>query len=488
MTLTLHGRGDLTVANFHRVVWKGEPAILSGQAVATIDAARQAFLRYCERNPGQSIYGVTSGYGSNAKRRMADDESLAFHSRALSVGAMSFGEPLPERVVRGILFARLANLIDGHGATSSRIVQAVVEMLNGTRPVPAVPRDGNGSAGEILALYHLFAPLSDVFRMEIKEKGPLTNGAPCAAALVTDAALRARRRWDLACEVLALSIEAFKAPLQAYDPVLSALWNDPDAGAALARLGDLLAGAEADRRSYQAPVSYRILPRILGRAHRSLRAAEQTAGDLLPAVTDNPVYLPPTDEFPDGRCFSTGGYHDSHAVPAMTALAADCADLCLIAERHASKLLDGTASGLPDKLTRDPKRVAGGAAALSYAPMAIVGFLEAARAAATTTLLPGSEGGAFGQDDVASPVFPAWEKHETAGLALERSLAVLSAVASQALWVTSRPAPSALRRRLGQIRASVPPVDDVAPRILGHDCGRLAGAFAAETRDSERGS
>jgi histidine ammonia-lyase len=391
---------------------------------------------------------------------------------------MSFGDPLPEHAVRGILFARLANLIEGHGATTLRVVEAIVEMLNGDRPVPPVPGDGNGAAGEILALYHLFAPLTEAFRMEIKEKGPLTNGAPCAAALLADVALQARQRWQLATALFALSAEALRAPLAAYDPVLAELWNDPDAGAALQRLNTLLACAAGERRSFQAPVSFRILPRVLGRLHRALRRAEETAAAILPAVTDNPVYLPPTPEHPDGRSFSTGGYHDSHAVPAIDALTREWADLALIAERHTTKLLDGPVSGLPDKLARGS--VAGGAIALGYAPMASVGFLESARQAATTTLLPGAEGGAFGQDDVVSPVFQAWHKHERAALSFERALAVLAAVASQALWVTDRTAPPALAPLLVQIRAVVPPVDDVAPRTLGHDCGRLAEDFRAE--------
>ncbi len=485
MTVAIEGRGDLTLAGFERVAWRGERVALGVPVKQRVEAARAAFLRFCANNPDVAIYGVTSGYGQNARRQMGEDEAAGFASLSLAAGAMSFGDPLPGRIVRGILFARLANLVDGHGATGWRIVEAVAAMLNGERPVPPVPRDGNGSAGEILALYHLFAPLSDAFRMELKEKGPLTNGAPCAAALLADAALAARRRWNLACEVFALSVEGFRAPLQAYDPALAGLWNDADAGAALARFAALLAGAAAERRGYQAPVSYRILPRVLGRAHRALRTAGETAEAILPAVTDNPVYLPPDESapdasFPDGRCFSTGGYHDSHAVPAMDALAADCADLCLIAERHASKLLDANISGLPEKLARDPRRVAGGTAALAYAPMASVGFLEQARSAATTTLLPGSEGGAFGQDDVVSPVFAAWEKQETAGRALERSLAVLAAVASQALWVTERPAPPALRGRLDGIRAGFAPVDDVAPRILGRDGDALARAFRRE--------
>lgn len=480
MVVTIKSRADLTLEGYERVAWHGAPAAFGPDVEPRVTAARAAFLRYVAANSETAIYGATSGYGQNARRRMSEEEASAFHARSLATGAMSFGDPLPRRIVRGILYARLANLVDGHGATTWRVVEAVLAMLNGERPVPAVPRQGNGSAGEILALYHLFAPLSDAFRMEIKEKGPLSNGAPCAAALVADAALAARRRWHLALEILALSVEAMKAPLEAYDPALAALWNDPDAGVVLDRLQALLAGGTPHRRAYQAPVSYRILPRVLGRAFGDLALAEAVAGATLAAVTDNPVYLPPDAAHPDGRSFSTGGYHDGRAVPAMDALAADCADLCLIAERHTSKLLDGAISGLPDKLASGQGGIAGGAVSLAYAPMASVGYLEDARAAATTTLLPGSEGGAFGQDDVASPVFLAWDKQEAAGLALERSLALLAAVASQALHVTGRPAPPALRERLQAIRSLFPPVDDIAPRILGHDAAALAAAFRRE--------
>jgi histidine ammonia-lyase len=479
MAVTIERRSDLTLAHFERVVWQGERLEAGASIEAAVTGMREAFLRYCAR-PGTTVYGVTSGYGTNARRRMSEEEAQAFHAKSLAAGAMSFGEPLALRAVRGILFARLANLVEGHGATSFGVVQAVIEMLNGERIVPPVPRQGTGCAGEILPLYHLFAPLSDAFRMEIKEKGPLSNGAPCAAALIADAALSARRRLDLALEIFALSIEAMRAPLEAYDPVLAELWNDADAGFVLKRLQTLLAGAGGERRSFQAPVSWRILPRVLGRATRTQRRAAETAEAILPAVTDNPVFLPPDASHPDGRSFSTGGYHDSHAVPALDDLAAAAADLCLIAERHVGKLLDGAASGLPDKLARPGPSIAGGAVALAYAPMASVGFLEEARQAATTTLFAGAEGGAFGQDDVTSPVFPAWEKQEAAGLALERSLAILAAVASQALFVTDRAPLPALAERLAGIRAAFAPVDDIAPRILGNDAARLAAAFRTE--------
>ncbi|TIW84737.1 MAG: histidine ammonia-lyase, partial [Mesorhizobium sp.] len=90
-----------------------------------------------------------------------------------------------------------------------RIALAVAAMLDG-RPMPTVPSSGQGGAGEILALYPLFAELSTRFDLEIKERGSLINGSPCAAALLADAALAARRRLQMAHKVFALSIEAFR--------------------------------------------------------------------------------------------------------------------------------------------------------------------------------------------------------------------------------------------------------------------------------------
>ena len=64
---------------------------------------------------------------------------------------------------------------------------------------------------------------------------------------------------------------------------------------------------------------------------------------------------------------------------------------------------------------------------------------------AQPTLLPGSESGGFGQDDVASPVFLAWSKLDRAGLLLDQTLATLAPIACRALSVTGRAVPEALR-------------------------------------------
>ncbi len=475
MTVVLNRRADINLGSYRRVAWQGEGVRLSEAAMKTIADCRSSFLQLIDKDPSVVIYGVTTAMGELASHRLSPGERERHARLKPFAAATSFGDPLPERVVRGIVLARLANFVEGHAATTPRIATAVAAMLDGA-PLPAVPGAGQGGAGEILALYPLFAGLAERFELEVKERGSLINGSPCAAALIADAALAARRRLDLAHQVFALSIEAFCAPLEHYDAALDSLWNSAHEAAALRGLRRYLAGAGNGRRNYQAPVSYRILPRVLGQAHRATALAEDAATHSLASASDNPVYVPPDAAHPWGRCLSTGGYHNAMASPALDDLAGIWADLCLLCDRHASKLLIGRVSHLPDLLLvgRDPSE-ADGHGNIGYVPMAITGYLEQAKAAAQRTFIPGSESAGSGQDDVASPVFLAFAKEAKAGRCFDAALAMLAVMASQALHVTKRQAPPALLDFVSGLHAIVAPVE--ADRVLGPALGRLADDF-----------
>ena len=299
MTVTLTTRADINLDAVFRVAWKKDRVQISDKALQRIAECRASFLNLIETDPAVVIYGVTTAMGELASRRLERDERDRHGRIKAFAAATSFGDPLPDRVVRAIVLARLTNFLEGNAATTPRIALAVAAMLDGG-PMPAVPSSGQGGAGEILALYPLFAELSMRFDLEVKERGSLINGSPCAAALAADAALAARRRVRLAEKTFALSIEAFRAPLEHYDPALDALWGDEHEAAALRGLREFLVGAGDGRRNYQAPVSYRIVPRILGHAHRALAAAERAATVSLASISDNPVYIPPDEEHPSG--------------------------------------------------------------------------------------------------------------------------------------------------------------------------------------------
>ncbi|MGI8421224.1 MAG: aromatic amino acid lyase, partial [Gaiellaceae bacterium] len=211
MTVLLAGRADVTLDAFERVAWGGEDVELAPAALERMAACRQEFLALLESEPTLSVYGVTTGTGERAGQGLAAAAQLEEATRA-PVNGSSFGEPLPERVVRGIVLARLTGFVEGNAAVRPELALAVAGLLGG--PLPEVPARGNAGSGEILALGHLFNGIG--IPLELKEPIALVNGSPCAAALVADGALLARRRLPRAEQVFALAVEAIAAPLGAF--------------------------------------------------------------------------------------------------------------------------------------------------------------------------------------------------------------------------------------------------------------------------------
>jgi histidine ammonia-lyase len=461
MPVVLERRADITLDAFRRVAWGGESVQLGAAALARVADARRSFMALLD-DPSVVIYGVTSGYGDRASVRLDPAERRAQGRMGAGNIRISFDDPLPNRVVRGMVLARLASIVEGNAAVRPEIAEAVAGMLD-RDPLPAVPARGNGGAGEIIALGHLFGGLATL-ELEEKESVALVNGSPGSAALVADAALAARGRLRLAEEVLALSAEALRAPLEAYAPELEELWGDPHETAALRRLRALLTGGAAERRAFQAPVSYRILPRVLGQAHRALAEAERAATVSLSEVSDNPIFVPPSENFPAGRILSNGSFHNARAPAALDGLAGAWADLCQLAERHTHRLrVDPQVLGRSDV---KPSPV-------TYLQMVQVAYTEEARSYAQRTALPS---GGFDQDDVVSTGFLAWSKEERAAGCLEAVLATLAATASEALQVSGRPAPPELAALLAEVREHVPVQHE---ELFGEGLGRLASAFGA---------
>jgi histidine ammonia-lyase len=458
--LLVTDRFDITLEAVSRVAWEGERIVLATDALERMDRCAAAFdalvASRVRADPLALIYGVTSAPGDRAAVALDPEAQARRPSRLWT--AMSYGEPLPARVTRAIVLARLANFLGGHAAVRSRVACAVADMLTGG-PLPVVPAQSNGGAGEVLPLGTLFYELSGRVELFAKERMALINGSPCAAALIADTALAGRARLAVAERVFALAADITDAPPEHYAADLEQLWGDEHEAAALRSLRSLLGDRSHVQQSHQASVSLRILPRVLGAVRRAQALTESAANVSLSSVTDNPVFLPPSEHHPDGEVYSTGGFHNARAAPAIDALAFAHADLCQLSQR------------LSDHLFQHPK-VAPlvGADEWSVKPlhMAINGWAEEARAAAQPTLL---SLGAFGQNDVPELAFLAWRKAVAVAQCLDGALAGLAVLASQALCRQEREAPIALRDLVEHVRVIVPPIKE--PRPLGSECQRL---------------
>ena len=487
MTVHLDTRHDINLAAYRRIAWQGEAVALTGACLDRMAQSRVAFERLIAEDPDITIYGVTTGYGAMAKRKLDKAEQRAFARRGMVLGATHFGDPMPVRVARGAVLARLANFIDGYAAVRPDLAQAVAAQLNGGIELPALLRAGQGVSGEVQSLYALFSPIENHLTLEPKEDGALVNGCPVSAAMTADAVLSAPERLSLAYEVFALASEAFAVPPEHFDPALADIWGGDADRAVLEQLSRLITGGDANRRPYQGAVSLRVLPRLLAQAERCVRQAED-ACSILSEVTDNPVFLMPDAAYPLGRCVSNGGFHNARAAPALDDLAATWADLALEGTRMVGKLLDGTQHGLPAQLRPDDAGALTVTGYLAYIGSVATGYWVEARNAATRTLLEGIATEGSQQNDIITPVFSAWTKEQHAGQSFERVLAVLAIVAAEAMAVTGRRLPPALEPLMETIRAHSPPVDySKPPRAMGVECEALAEAFRARIFDGCEG-
>ncbi|AHK32042.1 hypothetical protein OPAG_05346 [Rhodococcus opacus PD630] len=447
MTVVIDSSDDLTLDNIARVAWMGEPCRISDRALSVIRSRRHEFVDFVEQNADRHLYGITTRHHVGAKSVLGEDGRAEFATRLPSTPA-TVGPRLPERLLRAVLLARLADVLNGTACLRVETVHRLLDLLE--TDLPPVPARGNGEPGDIIPLGHLLRTHFDG-TLEIGEGMALINGSPVAAAALGDAALAGRHRITVMEQMMALGAVANHAPAAHYAPELEAAWRDEHQAEAIHNIRRLI---ETDDHSselpYQAPVSFRSGPRVIGWARRAQAAAEECAEIALSASSNNPIFVGPAIHPPLGAILSNGGYHNPLVAPSLDSLARTWADVCQLVTAQVNRIVEDP-RGL---VATEPE------SQVSLLYMTSAGWAEEARAAATTSLI--GLGGA-GQTDTGTPDLLAWRKAHDAGAALDNNLAVLGVVSSHALARTGQAVPPRLAALSRQILQRFPvgsaPVD-----------------------------
>jgi histidine ammonia-lyase len=367
---------------------------------------------------------------------------LAVPSPGTAGGAES---PKLGRLIAAVAFACLGEILGGTATDADYMASALAALpeqaaaLRATTLQPA-------------ALADLLAEAGRTARPDLHQHQTLAWQRRLQAAFAVDAAVTAPARLDLAGQVFALAAEGIAAPLDAYDDALAPIWGgDPYDEAALAAVRRCLEGTPTEtRRPYHAPVSFRILPKVLGQALRAVAGTRQAAQAMLAPALPGATGTTHTGQPPAGQY----GWLASR----LDMLTASWADLCTLAERQTARLLDGRSSLLPHQLAKPGVR--GPHPAEWAAVQARVA--EEARGAARSTFLPISSNGDGAPSAVTAALFAVQPERATARC-LSASMACLATVASQALWVSGRHAPPRLRGLLSVVRQHCPPASTGQP-------------------------
>ncbi|MCH6484333.1 aromatic amino acid ammonia-lyase [Pseudoxanthomonas sp. LH2527] len=257
----------------------------------------------------EPIYGVSTGFGSNADKLLgahplrdelpgAVKSGRSLHEELqynlIVTHAVCVGEPMAPEIVRAMLGIRINTLLKGHSGIRVETLQAMAAMLN-AGIVPVVPSLGSvGASGDLAPLSHLAIVLlgggeafyegeriagADALRraglspvtLSYKEGLALNNGTAQMLAMGVLATYRLDQLLDTADVAAAMTIDAFAGRLGAFAEEVHALRPHPGQVHVAARLRELLDG------STLADIPYHLVPKFRPWLPRSWDTAEAQA-------------------------------------------------------------------------------------------------------------------------------------------------------------------------------------------------------------------
>lgn len=409
--LVLDG-GPLEIEEVVRVARGDVRVSLSSEAVDKMAAARQVVE--AKVSEGDTVYGVTTGFGALADVRIPEGDVERLQLSLLRSHSAGVGDPLEEEIVRAMLLLRARTLSQGYSGVRPVIAERLVEFIN-QRLHPVVPEQGSvGASGDLAQLAHLSLPLigegeavyqgnpvsgSDALRLagidpislSYKEGLSLLNGTEAmlaVGALVQADAEVLARTADVIC---AMSVEALLGTDRAYDERLHQVRPHPGQGVSAENLLKLLNGSEivASHResthAVQDAYSLRCAPQVHGAVRDVLSYSRLVFERELASVTDNPIVFSST-----GDLLSGGNFHGEPLGFALDFLAAALAELGSISERRTDRLLDPNhSSGLPPFLSENAG-INSGFMLVQYTQAALVAENRLLASPATVDTIPTS--------------------------------------------------------------------------------------------------
>ena len=473
---------DLNLQTIEDIAYGGKPLRLHPELVEELRRSHEETVAALSGE--QRVYGVNTGMGYLAGMHLRGVD-FEWHQRNLLLGRAVGSPPyLPAEEARALMAARLINLASGYAGATPELCQFLVDRLNDGF-VPAVPRGGIGSAGEVIPLSHAFQTFIGVgyvlepdgsvkdaalalaergvapYEPAAKEGIALLAGCPGAIAL---SIARRRSVTVLSRQLLtaaACSIDALRAPLEIYGERGDRLHADPVLFGILLGLRAALRGSAEERFGMQAPVSFRVAPQVLAHIERTITRFTEDIDRAVGAVTDSPAFV-------DGRFVTTGAFHEVELAAGFDTLGMALIRAAELSGQRVHRLLDSRFSGLPDQLTPNP----GPSCGLIVVQKRVVGTLNELRRLASPASV-GSADTSLGQEDAMTFAFEAAEKLRRIEVLVRDVLACELLVTRQAWALRGTGTPVGLEEVAERLTETVAPVEEDRP--LGPDLDRLVG-------------
>ena len=439
--------GAIRLEEFVAVARHGARVSFSPEYRARVIHSRRLVERALREN--RRIYGVTTGFGDNARTLISPEDAEILQKNIVLSHACSVGDPLPGEQVRAIARMWLLSLGKGFSGIRIEVLDLVAGLLNaGITPVAP----GDGSVGYLSVEAHMALVLIGEGRartgsgvlpgakaleraglepvvLQCKEGLALTNGTNSVTGLAVLAvwdAMQAARTADM---ISAMSFDALKGTIRAFDPRLHSVKRHADQAATARNLVRLLDGSAIAEKNRDVKVqdacTLRSIPQLHGAARNALKHAAATVMDEMNSCSDNSILLPGGDDctaLMGANC--DGSFVGIQADSACIAMA----NLAKLSERRLDRMVNRNFSELSSFLVARPG-VNNGLMIPQYTAVGLLGEIKILSHPSTIDSTPTCAN----QEDPVSLAYFASRKAISVASKLEHILAIELMAAAQAL-------------------------------------------------------
>ena len=352
---------------------------------ASSDWVRDAVAR------GESIYGVTSGFGGMAHVAVAPEQAAALQTNLLRFLRSGTGRRLSEAEVRAAMLLRANALMRGASGIRPELIERLVEFLN-AGATPHVHELGSiGASGDLVPLASIagaLVGLDTTFRvdwrgetldapavlerlglpplaLEAKEGLALLNGTSVLTAIAAGCVHDGQTALALTLAAHALLMQGLAASNQPLHPFIHGHKPHPGQVFVAARMLALLEGSGLIRdeldphhnhpagEGIQDRYSIRCLPQFLGPIVDGMAVIASQVEVEMNAATDNPLFDPA-----GGLCLHGGNFLGQYVAMGMDQLRQYLSLLAKHLDAQIALLVEPAFNaGLPESLAGNPDRL-----------------------------------------------------------------------------------------------------------------------------------
>ena len=312
---------------------------------------------------GEATYGVNTGFGKLANRRIDDNDLSTLQRNLLVSHAVGVGDPVPREITAIMLALKVHALGMGYSGVSEATFGRLLEFSR-SGMIPVVPTRGSvGASGDLAPLAHMSLPLIGLgyiwsddgkhipaaealaakgmspIELQAKDGLSLINGTQFMAAYgayVMERAVKLVRTADI---LATMSLEALQGSSHPFDEKVHAVRPHPGQITVAQNLRLLLKGSKIleshrDCGKVQDPYCLRCVPQVHGASRDALTHILNVMEIEINSVTDNPLVF-------EDDVISGGNFHGQPIALAMDYAAIALAELASISERRTYLLLEG---------------------------------------------------------------------------------------------------------------------------------------------------